>query len=334
MTSFRPHASPDDEDALDAALERLVRGDRQGIDGLDPEMRATVDQMYRWADESDFRDEPLPKARRGPHGNVRWLSQVSGVAAAVLLGIIVVGTFLVYDRSRGDPTPESFFGASGDDLMDALPLTPLVTPDLPPLEPTDCAAEPRTSGEALDILATPPAHGAAEPGSDASIEGVTNDELNSALRGWQACLVFGDTFGAMAYESDQYLREHLYPTSHMSELPAGVTPDVFLSNRISADTIRAALFQANPEPASYIVDTSVPPTSSQTWDWVQVNIVLVWPETNERQNPSIEATFIMEDGDLRIRSIDDNIFNVNCANIERSGQQTPCYPASPPAVAD
>ncbi|MBA2290177.1 MAG: hypothetical protein H0V98_07330 [Chloroflexia bacterium] len=193
----------------------------------------------------------------------------------------------MFDRSRGDPTPESFFGASGDDLMDALPLTPLETPDVPPLEPADCAAEPRTSGEALDILATPPAHGAAEPGSDASIEGVTNDELNSALRGWQACLVFGDTFGAMAYESEQYLREHLYPTSHMSELPAGVTPDVFLSNRISADTIRAALFQANPEPASYIVDTSVPPTSSQTWDWVEVNIVLVWPETN-RASKSVD----------------------------------------------
>ncbi len=118
MTSFRPHASPDDEDALDAALERLVRGDRQGIDGLDPEMRATVDQMYRWADESGFRDEPLPVTPRRAWGGARWGPLASGLAAALLVGIIVGATFLIINLRQDDSAPESFYGSGGGDMAD------------------------------------------------------------------------------------------------------------------------------------------------------------------------------------------------------------------------
>ncbi len=124
MTSFQPHASQDDDrnskDALDDALERLVHGVRRGIDGLDSDMRARVDQMYRWADQSDFRSTPLPATRPRAWGAARWVSQLSGVAAAaILVGIIAFGTFLIVDMSRDDPAPDSSYGSGGGDMVDA-----------------------------------------------------------------------------------------------------------------------------------------------------------------------------------------------------------------------
>lgn len=121
MTRFRPHPSHDHDrnpkDELDDALEALVRGDRRGLDALDPEMRATVDQMYRWADESGLCNEPLPRMRPSAWDSARWISRVSSVAAAaILVGIIAFGTFLFVDLSGDDPTPESFPAASGNHL--------------------------------------------------------------------------------------------------------------------------------------------------------------------------------------------------------------------------
>ncbi|CAN5749324.1 hypothetical protein BH23CHL3_BH23CHL3_11480 [soil metagenome] len=121
MTRFRAHASHDDDrnpkDALDDALEALVRGDRKGIDALDPEMRATVDQMYRWADESGFRNEPLPITPRRAWGGVRWRSAVSVVAAALLVGVILAATFLIVNLAQNDSAPESFYGSGGEDMV-------------------------------------------------------------------------------------------------------------------------------------------------------------------------------------------------------------------------
>lgn len=121
MTRFRPHPSHDHDrnpkDELDDALEALVRGDRRGLDALDLEMRATVDQMYRWADESGFRNEPLPATTRRAWGGVRWRSVLSGLAAALLVGTILAATFLIIDLRQDDPDSDSFFGSGGEDLV-------------------------------------------------------------------------------------------------------------------------------------------------------------------------------------------------------------------------
>lgn len=120
MNRPRPHSSPDDipnvEDTLDEALERFVRGDREALTQLDPEMRATVDEMYRWANESGFRNTPQPgKSRRSLRGG-RWSPLLSGLAAAVLVGIILYGGFLIFERSRDDPPSEEFQASNGGDL--------------------------------------------------------------------------------------------------------------------------------------------------------------------------------------------------------------------------
>jgi hypothetical protein len=82
-------------------------------------MRATVDQMYRWADESGFRNEPLPRKRLGMWHHAQWRPLASGLAAALMVGIIVGATLLVVDMSRDDAAPENSFGASGADPIDA-----------------------------------------------------------------------------------------------------------------------------------------------------------------------------------------------------------------------
>lgn len=122
MTHFRQHASHDDDrdpkDALDDALEALVRGDRRGLDGLDPEMRATVDQMFQWADESGFRNEPLPTKRPKIWDHARWGPLASGLAAALLVGTILAATFLIFDLSQDDSAPERSYGSGGEDMVD------------------------------------------------------------------------------------------------------------------------------------------------------------------------------------------------------------------------
>lgn len=121
MTRFRPHPShddaPDPKDKLDDALEALVRGDRRGLDTLDPEMRATVDQMYRWADESGFRNEPLPATTRRAWGGVRWRLVLSGLAAALLVGTILAATFFIVDLRQDDSAPERSYGSGNGDVV-------------------------------------------------------------------------------------------------------------------------------------------------------------------------------------------------------------------------
>ncbi|HWK80399.1 MAG TPA: hypothetical protein VNP95_06510 [Thermomicrobiales bacterium] len=273
---FTPPPCSPDALALDRALDAWVRGDATALDALDPEMEATVAQLYAWADAGGVAEEPVvveaspavpphaasprtprPLAFAGdadPSGHrlsrtlsrrTRIMTAFSGLAAALVLGMSIYGAVPLITDRHADPTPsEIAFQAQTSATPDAAtPKTRDVPPDLifqggdalyaggdqtvlppvgteltgawgvdalNPVRPEECAVTPLPREEAVTILATPPSADKAPMNQDSTVDEATISEIQASFRQWQACRRAGNTFGAMALETDAFIRADFY----------------------------------------------------------------------------------------------------------------------------
>lgn len=304
MNRFRSSAAqPDDEAILDDALERMVRGDTSGLDRLDPEMRATVRQMFQWADESGLRTRRPPSTPQSSRPiRLRVAPALSTIAAVLVIGLIGLAGYLtlsLYPTDDAAPTPSiPAFAASA----------------FAPLTAADCAREPRTEDEVLSILRAPArsdpsappmadAIGASPEASVPTAEEV-RPQIDATLRGWVACHQFGDAYGAMAYESEDYIRRATLGAADLS-VTSTIT-DAQLLERAGQSGIRPPDYMTTGEQVSdyiYVVESVISvgvEYSSPTVREVQANLVAVAPETGERLDEEATAFFVMEDGEWRL----------------------------------
>ena len=81
-----------------------------------------------------------------------------------------------------------------------------------PVSPAECVVDPMPREDAVKILSTSPADGVKHPNwnDDSSIDEATLGEVQATFREWQACRRFGNTYGAMALETDQFIRNDFY----------------------------------------------------------------------------------------------------------------------------
>lgn len=299
--------------ALDRALDAWVRGDATALDALDPEMEATVAQLYAWADAGGVAEEPVvveaspavpshtttprtprPLAFAGdadPSGHrssrtlsrrTRIMTAFSGLAAALVLGLSIYGAVPLITDRHADPTPsEIAFQAQTSATPDAAtPTTRDVPPDLifqggdalyaggdqtvlppvgteltgawgvdalNPVRPEECAVTPLPREEAVTILATPPSADKAPTNQDSTVDEATISEIQASFRQWQACRRAGNTFGAMALETDAFIRADFYDDGGAMKLGyltvdqpySDETINGVLDGRISIDEQRA-----------------------------------------------------------------------------------------------
>lgn len=120
---------------------------------------------------------------------------------------------------------------------------------LNPVRPEECNVTPMPREEAVTILTTPPASDQAPTNQDSTVDEATISEIQASFRQWQACRRSGNTFGAMALETDAFIRADLYDDggamnvgylrsdqAYSPEVAAGV-----LDARVSIDNQRVAI---------------------------------------------------------------------------------------------
>ena len=231
---------------------------------------------------------PDPGARRAAppvSRRTRIMTAFSGLAAALLIGLGIYGAVPIFTDRQHDPTPSQIAfqaatppesGASaatavphdvpsglifqgGDPLPaggDQTVLPPVGTEltgawgvdALNPVRPEECALAPMPREEAVTILATPPSSDQIPTNQDSTVDEATVSEIQASFRQWQACRRSGNTFGAMALETDAFIRADLYDDggamasfqranqAYSTEAANGV-----LDVRLSIDTQRAAI---------------------------------------------------------------------------------------------
>ena len=278
MNDYRPNPPGNQEtsqDELDRALDAMVRGDDRGVNRLDAGMQTTISHLYALADLSGSSSHsadipatgegvqrPLPRAvkpgssdrERAPsrtpvllrptNANKRrsiFMSTLSGLAAALLIGLGIYAAIPVFSPDAPEPTtiafqaiestPEATAVATtlsdttynGSEPVPSGPttfippqgtkLTGVIGSDeRNPVSPDECVVAPQTQEDVLKVLGIAPADGDVAPvrSDDSSIEVATLGEIQSTFRQWQSCRRFGNTFGAMALETDQFIRNDIY----------------------------------------------------------------------------------------------------------------------------
>ncbi|MGC4106229.1 MAG: hypothetical protein QM753_07715 [Thermomicrobiales bacterium] len=170
------------------------------------------------------------------------MTAFSGLAAALVLGLSIYGAVPLLTDRHADPTPsEIAFQAQasatpdatardvppdlifqgGDPLSaggDQTVLPPVGTEltgawgvdALNPVRPEECAVVPIPREDAVTILTTPPSSDQQPYQSDSTVDEATYADVQASFRQWQACRRSGNTFGAMALETDAFIRADFY----------------------------------------------------------------------------------------------------------------------------
>ncbi|MGC4104848.1 MAG: hypothetical protein QM753_00645 [Thermomicrobiales bacterium] len=259
------HAPDLSDDQFDTVLDAMVHGNHAGLTDLDPEMRSTVIELLDWATLSGFAGEapapPLASSvitrqptdeRAAPARNVPpespipihallsatrprrasrrtiIMSTVSGLAAALILGLSLYGAIPNFTDRAPSPTTISLAGADGTHLADA-GTTPTTASDsvigspgpnsdgVDPLSSDECTVTPIPRSAVISILQSPPGEYAdivnAKPMAgvvDGWPDAIPVDDLNAVFREWQACVKFGETWQYMALQTDYMTRSDIY----------------------------------------------------------------------------------------------------------------------------
>lgn len=174
----------------------------------------------------------------------------SGIAAALLIGLSIYGAIPIFTDRHSQPTPSEIAFQAGTpaeatpdaaataststheappDLIfqggDPIPaggdqtvLPPVGTEltgawgvdTLNPVRPEECNVTPMPREQAVTILITPPSSDQAPTSQNSTVDEATMSEIQASFRQWQACRRSGNTFGAMALETDAFIRADFY----------------------------------------------------------------------------------------------------------------------------
>lgn len=243
------------------------------------------------------------------------MTALSGLAAALLIGLSIYGAVPIFtERDHASPTPSqiafqagtpaestpiardvpsSLIFQGGDPLSagdDQTVLPPVGTEltgawgvdALNPVRPEECSIAPMPREDAVTILTTPPATDQQLYRTDSSVDEATYADVQASFRQWQACRRSGNTFGAMAMETDAFIRADLYTDGGAMALTYGLpeqgysaeTADGILTYREGIDQRRAEISdkQAGDRAGSeggldlnlWIIDMQQVPTTDST----------------------------------------------------------------------
>lgn len=241
-----------------------------------PRATPTVPPSSSGAPDPFDRRSARPLSRR-----TRIMTAFSGLAAALVLGLSIYGAVPLITDRHSDPAPSEIafqvqasatpdatardvppdlIFQGGDPLYaggDQTVLPPVGTEltgawgvdALNPVRPEECDVTPLPREEVVTILTTPPASDQAPTNQDSTVDEATISEIQASFRQWQACRRSGNTFGAMALETDAFIRTDLYDDGgamklgyltvdqpYSPEVAAGV-----LDARVSIDNQRKAV---------------------------------------------------------------------------------------------
>jgi hypothetical protein len=290
-----------DADALDRALDAMIRGDRRKAKRLAPEMRETVDRMFALAEVSGM--SPAGAVRVNPASLIQWrnrvqfkqmISALSAVAAIVALAVAINATvpgFPSGNGSYGTTVPTS--DASSDSTI-----------HVEPLNSADCFVGPRTRAELQEILATTP--------SDADLPAMTPDgervdspileDLDGTLRTWQACARYNDSLAAMTLESTGFIRRMIYADLYAVEPYSASTIDDILDGFLRTDEVYGRQITEQGYVDRWpvlVIDRTKPIDVSSEGDRIDVHVRMVSPLTGESGDGGM-VTFVLEDGAWKI----------------------------------
>ncbi|MGC4193080.1 MAG: hypothetical protein QM589_18185 [Thermomicrobiales bacterium] len=229
---------------------------------------------------------PDPFDRRTMSRRTRIMTAFSGLAAALVLGLSIYGAVpLITEHQADHPTPsEIAFQAGtpatpdatasassheappdlifqgGDPLYaggDQTVLPPVGTEltgawgvdTLNPVRPEECSVTPMPREDAVTILSTPPSSDQAPTNQDSTVDETTVSQIQASFRQWQACRRSGNTFGAMALETDAFIRADFYDDGgamrlgylHIDQPYSEEASNALLDGRISIDEQRKAI---------------------------------------------------------------------------------------------
>jgi hypothetical protein len=290
-----------DADALDRALDAMIRGDRRKAKRLDPGMRETVDRMFALADVSGM--SPAGAVRVSPASLLQWrnrvqfkqvVSALSAVAAIVVLAIAInaaVPGFPSGNGSYGTMVPTS--DASSDSFIHVAPLSM-----------ADCDVAPRTRAELRGILSTTPSDADLPEGtpSEIKIDQDWIDALNDTLRTWQACARYNNSFAAMALESSGFIRRTIYPDLYAIDPYSETTIDEILDGYLRTDEVYSRQITEEGYVDRWsvlVIDQTKPIDVSKDEQRIDAHVRLVSPITGESHDAGM-IMFAFEDGGYRI----------------------------------
>lgn len=243
---------------------------------------------------------------------------VSGIAALLLIGLAAYGArSLVVDRDDGSsPTTVSFAAVSTTPTPPGIPSptpyptlapNPSITYVAPPLSVDECAAEPRSREELLDILSTPPGANPLSGMGSRTADAETRAEIDALLRSWWSCHAYGMTWEQTAYESHEYIRETIYPDPRITVPFSPGTLNELLDARAWVDADQLSVLPPNTTEILTIAPDGfvwVTPETSTGPRFITAEVALVSAISGEVLGSTHEMRFIYEDGSWKIRSDD------------------------------
>lgn len=288
-------ASDRPEDKLDKALNEWTQGYPSALANLDRRTNDAMSQLYDWAQASDLPTyaPTILNPNSGPRRvfDRRLLVTITSLAAAVILGAVLYGSvtrLLDTTRERDDDgLVETIQAAAGT--------APVSETQLDPLAVDDCAEPPLETDTVMTILSTAPAEGAWMQTTESAVAPNVVGQLNETLRGWQACNVYGDTFRAMAYQSDQFIRVDVYGSSAILDPYSESTLTEILDAKRKVD---AALAEST---AGTLVDLIVinenrEVTISESGQFIEAWAVELSPVTGQAEDSPSRIVFQLQDG--------------------------------------
>lgn len=190
------------DDLFDRGLERLLQGDPTGIEDIEPELQNVSIRMVQLANDAGWIGaEPELTPARPWWRNIHTVINVA--AAAMVIGL--VGMLITVGLRVWAPG-ERQFGS-------------VVTPEtVIENRAADCRREPRTDAEIAAIVHK--SEDSVQPFRKDSAQMDIANHTRQITRDWNACLLDGDFYRAMAYESDYFiwlLGQEVYPAGTGTE---------------------------------------------------------------------------------------------------------------------
>lgn len=272
------NASNRDVRALDRALDDLVRGRKRRSVALGSGLGPTVNRVFDLAAMGgmSFDDQPASQPVWWRFPSKQWVS-IGSTAATILILAIALNATVPAFRNQNNGIVGTAVETSEAQQSERY--------DVAALSPEDCTVEPRSRQELLDILATVPGSLGVPDMVSPVGEGDENliRELETTMRGWQACLRFNQSSSAMALESEEFIRRKIYPEPYVVEPYSKATLDEILDGYEATDTSYGSstpIADAEDFWAVLQIDTSQPLSVSADGQRVDVYVRLVNPQTS------------------------------------------------------